>query len=707
MLDNENNITGTTFEPDRPISDPSRDQYDRAPFAASIARAIRGLPPGECFVIGLHGAWGDGKSTVLEITAKYLKDVPAISFKLFNPWRFTSEDRMIGAFFQTIAAALGIDLNTKVEKAAGAISAYLQYFSIANEKAAKASDLLERHSTTSLEDLRERVRRDLRKCTQRVVIFVDDIDRLHAAEAAVFFRALKACADLPNLVYVLAFDRDVVAASLNAALGGMVDAGQRYLEKIIQIPLAMPPASLGDLQRVCKRGVQQILLENGIVLGHEQIVRWHFAFERSMTRQLKTPRNVIQYLNAVRFAMAAISRATEPVDVLLVEALRIFFPQAYAIVRERPRAFAGVSTTKLDDANVRGQDNADPLACGVNGIDPRHTPGLDFLLGELFPQYHLSLSKMDLGPAQCASLRAEMRVASPGFTNRYFTYVVGSTNVSEDAIRGIVQAAHGDNGMLVQSLIDLQLSNARQSSLVESLLTQLDVLETRAVGTIAVAFSQLADRFEEPFSLEESSSLGLRVARAMAARLNCLESHQDRAFWTSAIVEASTDTWFAAALCEDVVGSFAPGSTEAIKVANAFGEHFAGFVATGVDLLDSDRRWKFEAMCLADRISKVHVVRDRFISAMETDGGLVVRLLRCYALPTAFDHPNISDPQLGPEAARAFVAAVGDQAVRNIIMPRWIRPEHQVLPEEWCHLNIDNRLMAQLHYWYANPNATA
>ena len=77
----------------------------------------------------------------------------------------------------------------------------------------------------------------LRKDRFQRVVFIDDLDRLPADELQEMFRVIKSVANFPNVVYVLAYDREVVSAALDKFHPGR---GELFLEKIVQMPVALP-----------------------------------------------------------------------------------------------------------------------------------------------------------------------------------------------------------------------------------------------------------------------------------------------------------------------------------------------------------------------------------------------------------------------------------------------------------------------------------
>jgi len=72
----------------------------------------------------------------------------------------------------------------------------------------------------------------LTRLPQPLLVVIDDIDRLTTEEILQVFQLVKANADFPRLIYLLLFEREVVAKALNQISG---DKGTEFLEKIIQV----------------------------------------------------------------------------------------------------------------------------------------------------------------------------------------------------------------------------------------------------------------------------------------------------------------------------------------------------------------------------------------------------------------------------------------------------------------------------------------
>jgi len=85
---------------------------------------------------------------------------------------------------------------------------------------------------------------DPKNPVKKVVFFVDDLDRIPPGDAVEVLEALKNIFDIPNCVFVLAIDYDVVVKGLESKFGPKTDENERefrsFFDKIIQVPFSMP-----------------------------------------------------------------------------------------------------------------------------------------------------------------------------------------------------------------------------------------------------------------------------------------------------------------------------------------------------------------------------------------------------------------------------------------------------------------------------------
>ncbi len=224
---------------DDPIASKTQDRFGRAPFAARIAETIAKRADPSSIVIGLFGPWGDGKTSVLKMMEESLgPHQNAIAIR-FNPWHFPSEEALLRGFFATLAETLGKEPGFKGRAAEllgkyggllSAVSVALPGVEINPGEAAK--NLGEALSKVGLDELKDEIDALLLESGKRLVILIDDIDRLDRNETHAIFKLVKLSASFKYTCYVLAFDDDVVSAALGERYGaGGAEAGRAFLEK--------------------------------------------------------------------------------------------------------------------------------------------------------------------------------------------------------------------------------------------------------------------------------------------------------------------------------------------------------------------------------------------------------------------------------------------------------------------------------------------
>lgn len=175
----------------------------------------------------------------------------------------------------------------------------------------------------TLDDLRNQLRNALRALDEsKILVVVDDLDRLTPPEALEMVSLVKSLGDLPNVVYLLSYDQNRLERLLRKA---SKLSGRKFLEKIVQYSVHLPPIDTEDLTTLLEAGLREMfeLADESEKrrLGHT----WHLVFRH----YIRTPRDVRRYLNSVSVSFAALKDHADPVDLLLTEALRIFEPDIY------------------------------------------------------------------------------------------------------------------------------------------------------------------------------------------------------------------------------------------------------------------------------------------------------------------------------------------------------------------------------------------
>lgn len=340
---------------DHPCMQPSDDKFGYMPTAKRIAQTAMNAPASHGLVLHVDGEWGSGKSSMLGLVNSVLTTAAppgqsAAQVIWFNPWWFSDHEHLVQQFFSEFQKKLPHENN--VLMAAGrAIAEYSDALSDVVATGAGSLGLPQvgllknflswcfRKLSPPKKDvggLRAEIAEKLSEARQRFVVFIDDIDRLTPAEINQVFRVIKAVADFPNVVYILAFDRDVVARALESEHGAI--NGSAYLEKIIQVPFVLPTLRPDQLRDLLIADVRESAPE---VQFDDSGDMYETNVLDAMGNLVRHPRDLVRFTNAFAPTYAGLRGDVLAVDVAAMELLRVVEPKAYRAIRNDETSFAG------------------------------------------------------------------------------------------------------------------------------------------------------------------------------------------------------------------------------------------------------------------------------------------------------------------------------------------------------------------------------
>lgn len=417
---------------DAPIQHPTNDAFKRWPFAQRVAQVIATRRDKSSIVIGINGAWGEGKTSVLNLIQHELSQHSHVVCMKFNPWRFGDEEQLLKGFFFDLAHSIDQSLTTVSEKIGDllkSLKAFASWFGQGDSVESLGAML----SSADLEELRDRVENILNEQERRVVILVDDIDRLEKSEIHALFRLVKLTADFKNTAYVLAFDFEMVAAALQERYGsGQQNAGKAFLEKIIQVPLQLPAVDKASLRKYCFSGVYEALSQAGIRLREEEAQLFAYHFVNGLEPRLSTPRQAKLYTNILTFSLPILKGEVNIVDLMLIEGIRVFYPNLYDVIRRYTPLFLGNGSENYSRRSEEQKERIQQLvsAALLDLSNPDKKSAQDLLL-YLFPRLQSVFGNTHYGSDWDKVWSTEKRICSRFYVNRYFAYTVPKDDISD------------------------------------------------------------------------------------------------------------------------------------------------------------------------------------------------------------------------------------------------------------------------------------
>lgn len=313
---------------DKPGTDPAKDAFNRWPFCKRLSEMIAELNAADgAPVIGIFGKWGDGKSTALNyikghLEANYKQRVVVCAF---NPWFFRNQEALVSEFFEMLSTELASSTGLSRKEFGEALKKVSGLFGFVDPSGGIVSNLIDevgqRFSSELLEDRRDEVSKNIRKANRTVVVLIDDLDQLDHDEIVTMLKLVRLNANFPRIVYLLAFDDNIVAKAIGPRYGDGDEDGHQFLQKIIQYPFALPPVGRGRLTEFVLAQARESCAGAGVDLTKDEWVQFREIIDLDLSSRLDTPRQAIRYANALRFTLPMLAGMANPFDQLLVESL--------------------------------------------------------------------------------------------------------------------------------------------------------------------------------------------------------------------------------------------------------------------------------------------------------------------------------------------------------------------------------------------------
>ena len=497
----EGSQTGETtdsYVADAPLTDPSQDRFKRWPFAQRVAETILRRNDPSSLVVAIYGEWGEGKTTVLNFIQRELDGDGSAVCVRFNPWRWASEDELLIRFFRTMGDVLDRSISSRKEKVGKLLTEYswaLLPLSVATGRSglgAAAKRIGKALSSADLRKYRDRIGKILDDQHKRIVILMDDIDRLDKSEIQAVFKLVRLSADFPRTAYVLAFDNRMVARALSEKYGaGTTNDGQSFLEKIVQVPLSLPRAPVESLRKFCYACIEKALRQTNTELPEDEGRAFADAFVVGLEPALRTPRMCKRYANALAFALPVLGEEVNHVDLMLIEGMRVFYPRLYDAVRENPSVFRGAFPV-LDDVSQGTKDRTKKVIDDAfEGQESLKAAGLTLAKG-LFPRLDTIYGNTFYSDDSIEQWAKEKRVASSEYFQRYFSYAVPEGDVPDKTVDDLLDSAEALSSMEIASQLQTIASASDAGVLVRKLRTKEGLLSAVASERLAVGVALAA-----------------------------------------------------------------------------------------------------------------------------------------------------------------------------------------------------------------------
>jgi hypothetical protein len=310
-----------------------KDQLNLLPYARALKTFIEDCPTP--MTIGIQGDWGTGKTSLLNMLRGDDTNTKSglltstrclvVNFETWSYSMFNERKSLPTACLYALTEKLGATLRREgllkeekgkaaFEKASSRLMNVIKNVNVGvpgisipvgkalegEETAPRADDLSQEmiHFKKNFQELALVWADDAKK---RVVICVDDLDRVQPVIALEMLEAIKNFLDVEGCVFILAVDFEVIQAGMKEKLGVDVQktSGKSFFDKIIQLPFNMPKDSY-DLKAYLGKLITETNLPYAEKMDKDYLCEITSSSVGSNPRSIKRIMNYARLINLIR-----------------------------------------------------------------------------------------------------------------------------------------------------------------------------------------------------------------------------------------------------------------------------------------------------------------------------------------------------------------------------------------------------------------------
>ena len=468
-------------DPDKPLcegSDEILDFLGRHPLASRIADLINSLGDDykDNIVIGIEGQWGVGKTSLINLILQKLHPDKANLIVEFNPLNLSNQDELLKNLIRSIVIKLDQTeqegrrnelrnkfiewlkniwgwllgalrwlrnlvlgrpsaekriMGNKYEVQKRGLAASLSLGVIAIQSSVEWG--LRRDNDEPLTYRIEEMGKIFREYGKRIIIVMDDIDRLDGKKITRILNLVRLVINCPNIVFLLAYNR----LSVSKLLDNEGISGEEYLKKVIQVSFLIPKPDPGEVCAMLKGAILKELKPGVSDKENWDEDRFNRLVDNGEFNELfSTIRDIQQYMSSLHRNLKIIDKKeVNLVDFIGIEAIRVFAPEVHhAMINERLLFTRAFSTDEIDTA--RKEQIGKVVAKAPKGLEQQ----IRGVIHQLFPQVKAletnEQGRKDVATAYTGAFRSKdvwvstKRVCSEEMYDKYFQLSVPKSLLS-------------------------------------------------------------------------------------------------------------------------------------------------------------------------------------------------------------------------------------------------------------------------------------
>lgn len=321
------------WDSDKPLKIIDDDEFNRKDLAIHISEQINKSSDTEnSFSIGIVAPWGSGKSSFINFIKREIeKNNDNIVFD-FNPWKYPIETNITKFFLQ--------EIEFEISKFAINTHNFNEYINqlFKNNSSLYASIINLFFRSKSIDIIHKTIKNTILESGKRMVIFIDDLDRLHSKEVYEILTIIRNIGDLPNAIFVLAYDKDYLLHLLK----NDINEPQEYLAKFFQVEFALstinPLTLTEDISNKLKSSFPKYFDRDELTTISGTTVSSLGNIETTIQslegiKLIKNKRDIIKLMNTLKIVLPFFYDKVKFSDLLKLEILRLKYGNVFSKIK--------------------------------------------------------------------------------------------------------------------------------------------------------------------------------------------------------------------------------------------------------------------------------------------------------------------------------------------------------------------------------------
>lgn len=492
------------YNSDKAIESSEQDLLGRVTFSKQLGEAIYKYNGKDGLVLGVFGKWGTGKTSILNMVVNeinYLSDNDDDSPIIvnFSPWNYTDKDNLISLFFRVLKNRLNMDKHEETRKKIGkALTDYsdaldaLALLPIVGSglatilKTIAKAQGAELSKDVDIDKTKENLETVLGDTNQKIVVIIDDIDRLTNTQIRDIFQLVKQVGNFPNIIYVLSMDRDVVCRALESVHD---INGEEYLEKIVQIPFEIPVLMKPKLKEIFLAKLDDTVndISDNVKIDKNY---WSEVFINCIEPYIKTLRDVNRVINTFQFRYKLLSTETSLEDVVALTTIEVLEPQLYQWIGRNKDLFCSTYSHSFSALFRNKSDYRTSIHEELKKLGINTDIGIKFLF-TLFPVFANDIDERDYRYTE-SNIRETMRVAQEERFDSYFMFDLREIPVTRYVINDCINKMALNDLITTITVIN---NNGNIEYFIDELRALVDTIPYERLGLLASAILYEQDKF--------------------------------------------------------------------------------------------------------------------------------------------------------------------------------------------------------------------